>query len=93
VRIPDGRERRDVRPGEAQVAIERTECRQAAIRVVRQADGIVNFARLVRATGSTGTRDVGSRPASADTGWSVVTRKLLLERVTPTSRTECRSQP
>jgi uncharacterized protein involved in outer membrane biogenesis len=64
------------------VAIERTECRQAAIRVVRQADGVVNFARLVRATGSTGTRDVGSRPASPDTGWSVVTRKLLLERVT-----------
>jgi len=65
------------------VTIERTECRQAAIRVVRQADGVVNFARLVRTTGSTSTRDAGSRPSSTpDAGWSVVTRKLLLERVT-----------
>lgn len=64
------------------VAIERTECKQAAIRVVRQADGVVNFARLVRTTESTGTQGAGSRSPTADTGWSIVIRKLLLERVT-----------
>lgn len=64
------------------VTIERTECRQAAIRVVRQADGVVNFARLLRTTGTTGTPGAGSRSASGVADWGIVTHKLLLERVT-----------
>ena len=63
------------------VAIENAECRQGAIRVVRDGDGTLNFARLVRTTPQTGTPPQPGPNDAAGLGWQYVVRKLLLERV------------
>jgi uncharacterized protein involved in outer membrane biogenesis len=69
--------------GKRSVSIDKAECRQGAIRVVRQSDGVVNFARLVRTTPQTGAQLQLQRTRSdADSaGWQYVVRKLLVERV------------
>ena len=60
------------------VAIGTVDCKKAAFTLVRQADGVVNVARLVRTTARTGTN---AGAASDDAGWSFVARKVLFENV------------
>jgi uncharacterized protein involved in outer membrane biogenesis len=64
--------------GKGSVAIEKVECRQGAIRVVRQRDGLTNFERLVRTTPQTGTQP---QRAQGDAGWHYVVRKVAFERI------------
>ena len=69
------------------ITIERVEARTLSLRVVRQADGVVNFERLMRDTSTAAaaaTRSAaGPAPNAAQGGgeWSVVVRKLLFERM------------
>ncbi len=63
------------------VTIDGAEFRQAAIRVVRQADGVVNFERMLRTTERTGIAAEGPRPARDDDGWAFTVRKLHFERL------------
>ena len=62
------------------ITIERVEARPLSLRVVRQADGVVNFERLLRASARARSgrkrRRTRQRPE-----WSVVVRKLLFERM------------
>jgi uncharacterized protein involved in outer membrane biogenesis len=61
------------------VRIEQALAPQAAIRVVRQADGLVNFQRLVRTSPRTGTPAQSTQPG--DVGWQYVIRKISLDRL------------
>jgi hypothetical protein len=60
------------------ITIEKAECRQGTIRVVRQRDGVTNFERLVRTTPQTGTQP---QPAQGGAGWQYVVRKMAFERI------------
>ena len=62
------------------VKIEQVQSRQAAIRVVRERDGVVNFQRLVRTSPQTGGQVQGAR-GSNDATWQLLIRKLQLDRV------------
>jgi len=61
------------------VRIEQALASQAAIRVIRQADGLVNFQRLVRTSPQTGTPARGTEPS--DAGWQYVVRKMSFDRL------------
>jgi len=63
------------------IAIDRVESPRAAIRVVRQEDGVVNFERLMRTSATTGTSAAGARAVAADSGWALVMRKLQFEHI------------
>jgi hypothetical protein len=58
------------------VAIGTVDCKKAAFTLVRQADGVVNVARLVRTTARTGTN---AGAASDDAGWSFVAQGPVRE--------------
>ena len=61
------------------IAIDRVEARPLALNVIRQADGVVNFERLVPTSApASGT---GNTAAPSGGEWSVVVRKLLFERM------------
>ena len=61
------------------VSIDRLEARPLSLRIVRHADGDVNFERLLRKSARAAS-DTTSAPQS-DADWNVVVRKLLLERL------------
>ncbi|MET0344801.1 MAG: DUF748 domain-containing protein, partial [Casimicrobiaceae bacterium] len=62
------------------VTIDSVDGPRAAMRVVREADGTINFARLVRTTAQTGA---GAPAAgSADATWAYAVRRITLERAT-----------
>jgi uncharacterized protein involved in outer membrane biogenesis/uncharacterized membrane protein len=61
------------------ISIDRLEARPLSLRVVRHADGDVNFERLLRKGTRTAT-DTASAP-QGDADWNVVVRKLLFERL------------
>jgi uncharacterized protein involved in outer membrane biogenesis len=63
------------------ITIDKVESQRPAFRVVRQADGVVNFERLVRTSATTGAAPDATRTAAADSGWAVLIHKLLLERI------------
>lgn len=62
------------------ITFDRVEARPVSFRVVRQADGVVNFERLLPAKKATAVTPGAT--AQADAEWSVVTRKSLFERIT-----------
>ena len=63
------------------VAIESAEAKNAAMRVIREADGGLNFARLMRTTAQTGTGTATSA-APADATWTLVLQRALIDRST-----------
>ncbi len=71
------------------VVIDRIESQRPAIRLIRQADGVINFARLVRTTATTGTATVPAPSATSKTAataaaggeWTLLMHKLLLDHV------------
>ena len=68
--------------GKRSVKIEQVQSRQAAIRVVRDHDGIVNFQRLVRTSRQAGAQvestSNGTRGAN-DAGWQLLVHRLALD--------------
>ena len=65
------------------VAIDGVDGKQAAMRVVREADGGINFARLVRTTAQTGVGTAASGAGgAADATWAYVVRRIAFERAT-----------
>ncbi|MET0441779.1 MAG: DUF748 domain-containing protein, partial [Casimicrobiaceae bacterium] len=62
------------------VTIDSVDGPRAAMRVVREADGTINFARLVRTTAQTGAG--GPAAGSADATWAYAVRRITLERAT-----------
>ena len=68
------------------VTIDSVDGPRAAMRVIREADGTINFARLVRTTAQTGagTPAGPGAPAagSADATWAYAVRRITLERAT-----------
>ena len=65
------------------ITIDRIEARPVSLRVVRQADGVVNFERLLPASAPSAASPAGSQSTAAQGGteWSVVVKKLLFERM------------
>lgn len=63
------------------LAIDRADCRQAAFRIVRQSDGIVNFERILRGPERTGAAIEGKSAGGSAPGVSFVIRKLSFERI------------
>ncbi len=71
------------------VVIDRIESQRPAIRLIRQADGVINFARLVRTTATTGTATAPAPSATSKTTataaaggeWTLLMHKLLLDHV------------
>src|SRR6185436_16176796 len=66
------------------ITIDHIEARPVSLRVIRQADGVVNFERLLRASApSTGAPSSTAQTAATQGGadWSLVVRKLLFERM------------
>jgi hypothetical protein len=61
------------------ITVDRLEARPLSLRIVRHADGDVNFERLMR-TSARAASDKVSQPQS-DGDWNVVVRKLLFERL------------
>jgi uncharacterized protein involved in outer membrane biogenesis len=61
------------------VTIDRVEARPVSLRVVRQADGVVNFERLFPASKPASTAQ--NAGAQGGAGWNVVVRKLLFDRM------------
>jgi uncharacterized protein involved in outer membrane biogenesis/uncharacterized membrane protein len=66
--------------GKRSIVIDRLEARPLSLRVIRHADGDVNFERLLRASGP---RAASSKAPAAqgDDAWNVVVRKLMFERL------------
>ncbi|HYT98396.1 MAG TPA: DUF748 domain-containing protein, partial [Casimicrobiaceae bacterium] len=66
------------------VKIEQVQSRQAAIRVVRERDGVVNFERLVRTSPQTGGQVKGTSNGtrgSNDASWQLLIHKLQFDRL------------
>jgi uncharacterized protein involved in outer membrane biogenesis len=61
------------------VKIEQVQSRQAAIRVVRERDGVVNFQRLVRTTPQTGAQTKNASNGASDAGWQLSVHKLAFD--------------
>ncbi len=65
------------------VTIDRAESQRPAFRLVRQEDGTINFARLVRTSAATGTptAPAAAPTAAAEPGWALLVRKLQFEHI------------
>jgi len=61
------------------IRIDQASAQQAAIRLVRQSDGIVNFQRLVRTSAQTGAPV--QPPEQSDAGWQYLIRKMSFDRL------------
>ena len=65
--------------GKRAISIDRLEARPLSLRVIRHADGVVNFERLLRASTPAASANAPGQQGDAD--WNVVVKKLLFERL------------
>ena len=64
------------------ISVDRATLRQGSLRIVRQADGVVNFERLVRTADSRpATKPRANAGGDPDAGWTLLVHKALLEGV------------
>ena len=61
------------------ITIDRAESQRPAFRLVRQEDGGINFARLMRTSATTGSATPAKPTAAADAEWALLVRKLQFE--------------